>query len=260
MAGTFNRMMRDINEDKVLIPVIRAALSKPRFKGFTVPVDGWDAREHDGWFHPSTHATWTARQLYYYLVEPDAFEPEKPSPLFVLAVTQGKFWHEFIQRLMLDLGLLIRNPGSTPKDPIVKQAEIALKDEIHNRKGHADGRRPAGELFEFKTMNDYQNKRVRTWEDIRDLAPEYYAQTQDYLHMAGALRMRYLIMALASPFPMEEIVVPADPDFQEAQSRKYILALRAVDRGEPPPACCAPRSKQAKGCPARFVCPVGMVS
>lgn len=260
MPGTFTRMIRDIGQDKILIPVIRAALSNPDFKGFKVPVEGWEAREYDGWFHPSTHSTWTARQLYYYLTAHQSFEREQVTPLFVLAVTQGKFWHEFIQRLLLDHGLLVPNPGTTRRDSMLKRAEIRLTDEELRRRGHADGRLSDDELFEFKTMSDYKIKKIKTWEDVRDLEPGYYAQTQDYLDMAGARRMRYLIMSLASPFPMEEIVVPADREFQSAQRRKYRLAVSAAPIGALPPACCAPRSKEAKVCPARFVCPVGRVS
>ena len=63
----FNRLIKDISEDKILIPVIRAALSDPDFKAFDVRVDGWEPRPYDGWFHPSTHATWNVRQLWLYL-------------------------------------------------------------------------------------------------------------------------------------------------------------------------------------------------
>lgn len=260
MAAEFRRFVRDINAGKVLVPAIRAALSNPKFKGFTVPVEGWDSREYDGWFHPSSQATWTPRQLYYYLTAPDMFDPEPPTPLFVLAVTQGKFWHEFIQRLLLDLSLLVPNKGSTRKDDILKRAEISLVDKEINVRGHADGRLQDGNLFEFKTMSDYKIKKVKSFEDIKVLEPGYYAQTQDYLAIDGAEEMRYVIMSLASPFPMEEIVVPADKAFQAEQREKYLEATQAAADQRPPSECCAPRSKEAKACPARLVCPIGRVS
>lgn len=259
MAAEFRRFVRDINAGKILIPAIRAELSNPKFKGFTVPVEGWSSRPYDGWFHPSSQSTWTARQLYYYLVRPDMFEPEPPSALFVLAVTQGKFWHEFIQRLALDIGVLVPNKGSTRKDDILKRAEISLMDKEINVRGHADGRLKSGNLFEFKTMSDFKIKKVKSFEDIKVLEPGYYGQTQDYLAIDGADEMRYLIMSLASPFPMEEIVVPADKAFQAAQRDKYQEAMQAAADQQPPSACCAPRSKQAKACPARLACPIGMV-
>lgn len=260
MAAEFRRFVRDINAGKVLVPAIRAELSNPKFRGFTVPVEGWDSREHDGWFHPSSQATWTARQLYYYLERPDMFEAEPPTPLFVLAVTQGKFWHEFIQRLLLDLGRLVPNEGSTRKDNILRRAEISLVDKEINVRGHADGRLPDGRLFEFKTMSDFKIKKIKTWEDVKRLCPEYYGQTQDYLAIDGAEAMVYVIMSLASPFPMEEIVVPADKAFQAEQREKYMEAIQAAADQRLPSVCCAPKSKEAKACPARLVCPIGMVN
>lgn len=255
----FTRMIRDIHNQKILVPAITASLMSPDFKGFTVPVRGWTKRAYDGWFHPSTHSTWTARQLYYYLAAPEFLEEERPGLLFVLAVTQGSFWHEFVQRLLLDLGLLIPNPGTTKKDSVEKRVEVPLVDKEFNRRGHADGRLAQG-LFEFKTMSERLIGKIKSWEDIRDNHPKYYAQTQDYLDMSGEQQMRYVVMQLASPFTMEEVVVPADPAFQAAQRDKYAEALQAVADQSPPPACCAIRSAQAKACPVRAACPVGRMS
>lgn len=244
MAPEFRRMLRETQQGKILTPYIRAALTNPDFTGFQIDVEGWTPRPYDGYFHPSTHSTWTARQLFYYLTDPDSFEPEVPTLLFVLAVTQGKFWHAFVQRLLLRKKLLL-------------QDEVPLKDARYNRKGHTDGLLSTGEGFEFKTMGDRLIKKVKDANDLREHHPDYYAQTQDYLDMSGLVAMRYLVMTLSSPFLMEEFVVLADPVFQAAQREKYRVTLTASDTGDPPEPCCQPRSMLSRTCPARFACPLG---
>jgi hypothetical protein len=244
VATALGQTLREAREGKIITPYIRAALTHPSFEGFVLRVRGWETRLYDGYFHPSTHATWTARQLSYYLTHPDEFPPEQPNLLFVLAVTQGHFWHTFIQKLLL-------------RKRIMVQDEVPLKDLQYNRKGHADGRLYNGDLFEFKTMNDRQLKKVVDVSSLIDIHPDYYAQTQDYLDMAGEASMRYFIMALASPFPMQEFVVPADPAFQAAQRERYREALTSTEMGERPDPCCQPRSLESKNCPARFACPIG---
>lgn len=243
-SANFRRVLSDIHDKRILIPTIRAALADPSFKGFPLQIEPWLTREWDGWFHPSTHATWTARQLTYLMGHPDIFVEEGRDLLFVLAVTQGKFWHTFIQRVLLDHHVLV-------------QDEVPLIDPEHNRRGHADGRLADGQLFEFKTAGDWVVKQMQTVADLKEHKPEYYAQTQDYLDMAGAPSMRYLVMTLSSPFPMTEFVVPADPVFQAAQREKYTTAITAHRSGTVPDACCALRSKEARACPARHICPVG---
>ena len=244
-SSKFRGMLKEAREGKILTPLVRAALTNPDFEGFTIDVEGWEPRPYDGWFHPSTHATWTARQLAYYLLYPEAIIQEKPSLLFVLAVTQGKFWHKFFQQLFLAKGVLT-------------QAEVPLSDASINCTGHADGQINDGDLWEFKTMSHHVIRKVKTVEDLVEHDKfGYYAQTQDYLMMSGNPRMRYLIMALASPFDMSEMVVEADPLFQAAQREKYHQAITAALTGEMPPECCTPRSPESRTCPARRVCPLG---
>jgi hypothetical protein len=245
MATAFQRMSREAREGKLITPYIRAALTSPDFEGFTLQVQGWTSRRYDGYFHPSVHALWTARQLSYYLTHPDELIKEQPELLFVLAVTQGHFWHEFVQHILLRRGILLAK-------------EVPLKDLTYNRKGHADGRLFNGELFEFKTMSERLIKKVKNVEDLKRLHPGYYGQTQDYLDMSGEKAMRYFIMALSSPFPMEEFVVPADPDFQARQREKYREAITSTEMDERPEVCCQPRSPQSKTCPVRFACPIGV--
>lgn len=264
-TANFQRTLAGLKKDQVIIPVIRAALSNPKFTGFSVPVRGWreGVRKFDGWFHPSTHASWTARQLTYYLLHGAEIPPEPPTLTYVAAVTQGSFWHNFNQRLLIQEGVLRRNPGTTAKDDIEAQCEIALVDDEHNRRGHADGRMATvdDELFEFKTMNDVKIKKFTDEIVLREENPYgYYSQAQDYLDIAGLPKMRYFIMSLASPFPMQEFVVHANPGFQRRQREKYLQAIESAQQGGLPDACCGIGSAMAKSCPVASFCPVGRVS
>lgn len=255
----FRRMLREVKDEKILVPFMRAALSKPTFTGFKVNVEGWSSRPYDGWFHPSTHADWTARQLALYLLHGADMEESMPDLMFVLSVTQGSFWHEFVQRLLLDGGILLPNPGTTKRDSIIKRAEIPIRDPEHNRTGHADGRL-TDELFEFKSASERVIAKLQSVEDLKQYKPGYYTQIQDYLDVTGFLKARYFVMQLSAPFAMAEFVVPADPGFQMQQRAKYREAIEAVEADELPDACCSIGSKEAKACPVAAFCPIGKAS
>lgn len=266
--ANFRRALSAAAEGKILIPHIRAAMADPDFKSFSVKVRGWreGKREFDGWFHPSTHATWTARQLALYLKHGPEVPQEQPDVSFVCAVTQGSFWHELVQRILLRGGLLRRNPGTKWSDPIEKQVEIPVRDDEHNRTGHADGRIAVAEdeLFEFKTTSS--DIVIRKYRDggedyLRENDPYgYYSQTQDYLAVTGLAKTRYLVWGMLPGFPMEEFVVHADPAFQAAQRAKYREAIEMARDDVLPEACCAIRSKESRTCPVAQFCPIGKAS
>lgn len=242
----FSHAMRGVANDEILKPIIMAELSDPDFEGFDIHVEGWkeDVREYDGKFHPSVHSTWTARQLTYYLTHPEEFVIERPPLLFVLAVTAGKFWHKFTQRILLRNGILL-------------QDEVPLLDSTFNRAGHTDGRLATGELLEIKTMTQYKIDKIDSAEVLREKEFGYWSQTQDYLDMCNGQRMRYLILEIGSPFRMQEFVVEADREYQMQQREKYLEAIRAARYGETPSQCCNFNSNLSKSCPARLACPVG---
>lgn len=236
-----------IGEGQILIPLSLSLLADPKFKGFTIKVAPWTNRAYDGKFHPSTHATWTERQLYYYLTDPEHLDDEQMTLNSVLAITAGNFWHLFWQRLWLRHGILQR-------------AELPVHSEELNGTGHIDGLLANFEGLEIKTINDFQLPKIDSIDELKERKPDYYAQTQDYLAWSGLSAMRYFLMSTTVPFPMQEFVVPFDEEFQKAQAEKYRnVQLYAADR-ELPEQCCAIFSKQAKTCPTRLCCPVGRSS
>lgn len=247
LADALRDTLKEVEEDKLLTPITRSVLMDPEFGGFDVPVEAWSPRPYDGKFHPSIHATWTARQLYFYLTRPDLVVPERMSLTSVLAITQGKFFHEFLQRLWLDHGILQR-------------AECPLSDTEHNRVGHMDGFLATNEGLEIKTMNNFTFAKIDDHVTLREKKPGYFAQTQDYLDMGGLTQMRYFVITTSYPYNMQEFVVPFDEQFQIAQRRKYRQAIDAVERGTPPPVCCVLRSTEAKSCPMGNACEIGRAS
>lgn len=239
--------LRDAVDDRMLTATTRALMMDPDFDGFEVPVEPWTKRGYDGWFHPSTHATWTERQLFLYLTQPELVEVEQMQLTSVIAITQGHFLHNFLQRLWLNCGTLL-------------EAEVPLVDKKHHRRGHMDGRLKSGEALEIKTMNDYTLPKIVDAESLLEKKPGYYAQTQDYLDMSGYEAMRYFIISTSYPYRMGEFVVPADRVYQQAQRNKYAAALEAARRSRVPAACCALRSAAATSCPVKNACEIGRVS
>jgi hypothetical protein len=238
--------LRALAGDAKLIPIIRGELMNRGFQSFDLRVDAWSSRPHDGWWHPSSHSSWPARKLALYLMHPERIEEELMGMESMLTVTQGHFWHTFIQRVLLRNGIL-------------ECDEVPLEDPEHRRRGHMDGKM-SGEGLEIKTINnDWLAQSITSEEQLREKKPGYYAQGQDYLDMANLDSMRFLFMGTYRPFPMVEFVMHRDEPYQRAQRAKYTEALEHVDAGTLPLNCCEPRSKTAKGCEARGACPIGRI-
>lgn len=247
----FRRTLTSINKGEVVIPVLRAALYDPAFKSFKVKVGGFEARPPDGWFHPSTHPLWPERQLFWYLAAPERLEEEPFDPHSVMAVTQGKFWHSFIEKVGMDTGLFTG-------------VEVKVEDPVTGARGSMDGTLPE-EVFEFKTIRPSKLHKFPTLEpEDPDLAawyrgylPGYHAQGQEYMRLSGYRRHRTLLLAMDYPYEMREIVMEYDPFFAREVAEKYKRVRQAAADLRPPLPCCSPFSKDAKACPARLVCPVG---
>lgn len=265
----FRRAIAGAARGEVIIPVLRAALWQPNLKSFDITLPDFSPRKPDGWFHPSEHPLWPERMLYWYALDPANIEPEPFDPHSTMAVTQGHFWHEFIQKVGVDQGIL-REPSACACGR--KHREWYVEDGVLKSRGHMDGvvnsevaSVDLDEVFEFKTMRpsrfrklpqnvDPTNQELLTaW---RAMVPEYYAQAQEYLRMSGYRRHRTLVLSMEYPFDMMEIVVDFDHGFAHDVEEKYRRVRQAVADHTMPEPCCAPGSKTSKTCPARLVCPI----
>jgi hypothetical protein len=247
----FRKLLAGLGQGEVVIPVIRAALFNPDFKDFTVKVRGFEKRDPDGWFHPSEHPLWEPRQLFFYLVEPERLRFEPFDLHSVMAVTQGQFWHSFIERVGTDCGLFTG-------------VEVKFEDAETGARGSMDATLPE-EGFEFKTArpNKFRempkgppdDKELLEW--FKGYWPTYYAQGQEYMRLSGYRLHRMLFLCMDYPYEMREILVPFDHFFSEEIAEKYRMVRQAVADQRMPGFCCFPNSKLAKVCVARLVCPVG---
>lgn len=260
MTPNFRKLVAGAVSGEVLVPVIRNYLWDPKFPSFTINIDGWKPRPPDGWFHPSTHPLVPERLLYYYLTEPTRMIPEVFDPTSTMTVTQGHFWHEFIQTCLLDAGILQANPADTGRNP----AEWLWFDEETRARGWSDGLTLDGEIFEFKSMRQAKAAKIangapdspEVQQSFRDLVPGYYAQAQEYMRLSGRKRWRGVVLSLEWPFPLREVVLDFDPFFAHQIATKYRSVLQAAADQRPPMPCCG-GGKIAAACPARAVCPMG---
>jgi len=268
----FRRVMSSATNDDVLIPLLRLYLYDPHFRAFEVPTDAWHERKPDGYFHPSTHPLWTERQLYYYALYFRNLIHEPMDPHSTMAITQGNFWHAFMQNCLEDMGVLrICNPGKkTPHERV----ERYVSDRELGARGWMDGELVPDKLsidepegLEIKSMSTRllascpkgtpTDPAKLIWLKIRH--PDYYAQAQEYLRMSGLSVQRMLIISIGYPFVMVEIVIPYSWADSSEVAAKYRRARQAAAERRPPPPCCAPRSKESKVCVARNVCSIGRI-
>jgi hypothetical protein len=237
------RAARGLAKDEVLVPVLHMALNDPDFSGFTVNIEPWTARPPDGYFHPSSQATWSVRQLALYLMAPNMVAVERMKLQSVLAITQGHFWHMFLQHILKDTGFLVKE-------------EVGFTDEEHKRRGHMDGLlkvRDEDEGLEIKTINSYKIKKMVSEEALKELKPGYWAQAQEYLDVFNLPRMRFLFICPNYPFTMTEFVVKADSNHQKWRRDVYKGAIQIAEAGKlplPPQGCC----NDYDNCPVRYAC------
>lgn len=269
---------------QVITPIINAYLYEAKFpEVFTTTFrKAGGQRKPDGYFHPSTHPLMTARQLYYYMAEPDKVVPEQLSYESRMAVTMGTAVHGFMQMCLLDAGVLIKpsgdcvscgRPHGTRKNQCDEHG--GMDPELKSR-GHLDGITqidakgalwvPGMGGFEFKSTNPNKVRGVKAndlhwmlnW--FKEKCPDYYAQVQEYMRITGLRQFVVLFLSMGYPWSPLEIQVPYDSDHANRIAAKYALVRKHVEMGVPPEPCCAVKSKTARNCFARRVCPVGMAS
>lgn len=275
MPSKFNAIMRDAQHGTVVKPLLHSYLLDAKWTSdFAITFKkGPTSRKPDGWFHPSEHPSWQARQLYYLITQPDDLDAELLEYKSTLAVTVGTAMHGFIEMCLKDIGILLgperlRELGFQVHP---KSGEPAVSDPEAGSRGHMDGvleiflpdfPKEPYPLFEFKTSNENVLRKIEDLdlEAFIRMFPEYYAQAQEYLRMSGRSVSVVLFMQMGFPWTLKEFHIPANPRYQRGVQMKYLQVRKAVEEGELPEACCGPGSKEAKSCPARGICPIGQIT
>jgi hypothetical protein len=261
----FRHTLRDANNGLVVKPVLHNYLTDASFPRFVLEFPKQEmAREPDGWFHPSTHPLWNERQLFHYLVHPDAMENERLQYMSTLSITVGKAMHGFIEMCLTDSGLRPHDlQRCTVCPPERECVEAGVVDEETGSRGHMDGILELGQilrpfqesqpLVEFKTSNQAKLRKIKDLdlEAFKATWPVYWAQVQEYMRLSGRRMAVVLFMSMGFPWEMREFHVPYDRGHNEMIREKY-LNVRALAKMNSTVSlrCCG----KPKDCPARLVC------
>jgi len=257
------------SQGAVLAPLVRLYVAEGRFPRntrITLP-GGNPNRDPDDWFHPSTHPTMGARKLYYYLAQPERWEPEPWSYEGRMSVTVGTLEHAIVQMALEDLGVLIRPQGTCSccgrlYGPGVGECgEPGVVDPVLKRRGHMDGIVMTPDLgmtgFDLKTINHFSASKIPDGPDeaatlawLKERHPYYYGQMQEYMALSGLRKMIMLFIGMGFPWVMKEVHVEYDPAYVVALEAKYRMIREAVAAGVPPDPCCSIGSKESKLCAA----------
>lgn len=273
MSMDYEAMLRregvSASSGAVVVPLIRLHLAEGRFpRGKKIAMPGGDPqRKPDGWFHPSSHPTMDARKLFYYMTEPDRWDPEPFSIEARMSVTVGTLMHGIVQVVLEDLGLWQMPVGTCPacgrtygrQDD--QCGEPGVADPVLKRRGHMDGVLLTPQLgmtgYDLKTINHFAVGKMPDMdvEYFKLKYPYYYGQMQEYMALSGLRLVIVVFQGMGFPWEMREIHVPYDEQYVVALEAKYRLVREAVAAGVPPVACCQHGSKAAKACPAAS-CPI----
>lgn len=238
------RAIRGATQGQILVPALQTALHDPSFQSFQIHIGGFEKREPDGYFHPSTHSTWNVRQLALYRMAPQLLEDSTMPYTGTLSITQGHFWHSFIQHILKEQGILLKD-------------ELPFRDETFQRKGHMDGLLK-DEGLEIKTINSRRIKEMTGAEALKELKFQYWCQAQEYMDVFKLPVMRFLFITPDFPFPMQEFVVEADPVHQAERREVYAKAIEVADNGTfPIPKGSVPCCGRPDICPTSRGCNFG---
>ena len=267
LSPSFRRTIQASAKDLIVTPMLLTQLNKGEYGSFEMKIPArkqkkFDSSHVDGWFHPSTHPVMTERQLYYYLTEPENWDPEPFSAEGRMSVTIGTMMHAFVEQMLLDANVLIA-PGAG-KCPACLREVGKKKGQCYEHgvsytellsRGHMDGVINPNLLsagFEFKSSNPRSLESLvdNDADRFRVKYPVYYAQVQEYMRMTGLRNFVVLFMATAYPWTTKEFLISYDPAFASKTEQKYRSVREHVALGVPPEPCCSPQSKESRACAA----------
>ena len=269
----FDWTTKSVLDGLVLTPLFHAYLYDAKFPPkFTVTFERHlTPRQPDGWFHPSTHPLMPERMLYYYLTEPERWEPEPFEFAGALSVTMGTATHDFMEMCAYDLGILVKPTGTCVccgRPHGFKKGECREPGASDSRvmsRGHMDGVLdvPGWGMggFEFKTSNQRKLYGIDNLDVVkfREKWPQYYAQVQNYMHITGLRRFIVFFLGMGFPWETKEFVIEYDVFYCTTLENKYLRVLEAAKSGRRPDPCCAPRSALSKTCCARRICDIPVI-
>jgi hypothetical protein len=239
------RIFERLADEELVLPYLEMNLQTENWPdSYTIEVDSTPYTGYgDGYFHPSSHVFAGERQLYYAL-HPElrmlrVRERRNLSSNMTLAM--GSALHAVIQTQLVMADLVV------PED-----IEIPLVNEQVRGRGNMDWaiNHPNGTRYacEFKTQNSRSFAKQTTPKEI------WVGQLNMYMDWAGLDHGIVIVCESGWPYMMKEFRVDRDQDLIDRTYAKWARVLDAIDRNEPPGACCGLGSEQMQKCPARNLC------
>lgn len=251
------------DEQLHLIPMLRNFLipslgNLPDVMHFTASGLAPRTSPPSGYFSPSTHPTWSLRDLVLYAMEPTYVPPDQKafSDDTQISALMGTIFHVIFNYAFREMGILVAPPEkSCPlchkprgyKAGVDTCNEHVVIDEKLKRRGHVDGVVKLPDLgtipIDVKTCAHQAIK----WINNHDAQPfieakagslkaKYYGQAQEYLAMRDEDMLMFVYIGLGYPWEMREIIIKRDQPYIDALQAKYKLAREMASRREIPPA------------------------
>lgn len=249
--ANIKRLGQDAKSGAIIGPMLSLYLERGSWpEDFTVKLPGGSGhRAPDGYFHPSSHPTLSAQDLYIYLTDPQKYYEggTKFGGEARMSMTVGTILHSLNRTALIDLGLWQRPAGRCPccqreyGDESWQCDEPGVIDEEVGQRGHMDGilelkqrDKPVG--YDLKTINAFRFNKAKPGLDFfRAEWPKYYGQGQSYLSMRPDLdEVIFLFQQIGYPWGMMEYNVPRDDAYISAMLAKYRLVRAHVAQGHMP--------------------------
>lgn len=246
--ANLRRLGSEAKSGALITPLLSLYLERGRWPvDFTVKLPGGDGqRSPDGYFHPSSHPTLTAPELYVYLTDPEAYYAggSKFGGEARMSMTVGTILHSLSRTALIDLGLWQKPEGICPcckrvyGDGPGMCDEPGVIDEEHKQRGHMDGILTLPQKdklvgYDLKTINAFSfGKLIPTVDGFRSRHPKYYGQGQSYMSMRPDLdEIVFVFQQIGWPWEWKEIWIPRDPKFISEMLDKYSRVLQGVREG-----------------------------
>jgi len=206
-------------------------------------------RRHDGYFHPSGHASAPELQLFYEFSPEHETIHESLSASDVMMFQVGSAYHALIQSMLIHMGL-------TTEDEV----EHDFKNEERHCSGTLDIRRltlPNGQVMpiEIKSAGHFP---VGPY-----FMEKYVSQFQVYMDLGDDEPQEeglLLFLEKTSPHRFREILVKRDESMLKRIYSRWDRVLEALEFNDPSMLqypCHEIDSKAHQSCPARFICRLG---
>ena len=272
MSSIFQRLA----EKQVVLPYLENAFHSDEWpESYTITVDSspyygladeegvtHDTGAGDGYFHPSSHSSMGARELYY------RFHPEHAKDVLSerrtltshLTLAAGTAMHAVIQNQLNMTGILKRGseeweqmrPGVRGRYVPNNLGEWEYINEDRKCRGRSDGILDIpdmGEmLFEFKTMNS------RSFRFLDCPKDEWDNQTNLGMDHYGVDEGRIVVLEMGYPFALKEFKVLRRPSVLEPIYERWEYVRECIKRDTPPPCEHALATAAARSCPVGNLC------